>query len=347
MSKDAPTVATTLTAPMPWQASLLSLWQRAGAGHHAWMLTSPAGNGLPQLARALAGAWLCEAPIDGVACGRCESCVWLTTGVHPDYREIAPQAPEEGSEVLSRQEIKVDAIRALAQWAVSSAHRKSKVVVIDPADAMNLQAANALLKLLEEPPRAVRFILTASDRRRLPATIVSRCVTRAVPIAPELEARAWIASQGIPAAQILPLLAQAGGAPMLALTLADLQWQAQRSQFLSALARPAGLSALAQGDVLDGLARPARRAALSARLDWLCGWMHDLLAVRALGQARYNLDYNTEIEKIAKSIPAVASFRYYANLIERRRVVQHPLNPRLVLEAALIDYKALTSAVAA
>jgi DNA polymerase III subunit delta' len=335
--------------PLPWHAATLSNWLSLNAGHHAWLIVGPAGHGVKELAHAMAAGWLCVSPREGAACGECESCTWWKTQAHPDFRAIAPDEAEEGSDTLTRQEIKVDAIRAFSQWAVSTAHRARKAVVIDAAESMNVQAANALLKMLEEPPSAVRFFLACSDPRKLPATIVSRCLRITAPPASEAAALAWLSAQNAenaqngPTAQMRDVLAQVGGAPLLAAEHAQDGVQSARRAFLGALSTPASLSALVWGDEIDRVEKVQRRAQLQFRLKWLALWMHDLAVVRAGAAARFNPDYNTELRRLAETLPKVAGFRYYANLIGRLQYIQHPLSARLVLEDALIEYKRLTT----
>ncbi len=334
----------TVPQPFPWQREAAQRWLATPGTHHAWLLTAPAGHGISEFAHALGAAWLCDGPNDGAACGTCESCRWLATGAHPDLKIVKPEEPDKDKDTLTREEIKVDAIRALAEWAVSTAHRKRKVVVVDSADVLNLQAANALLKLLEEPPSAVRFFLTSADKKRLPATIASRCVNLDLPPTPFAEAKRWLEGQNVPSAQIALLLAQAGDAPLAALARADASIQAARTQFLDALSQPQSLSALVLGDALDAIPKLQKRQALSDRLHWLASWMHDALVVAEAGAPRFNPDYHTALRSLAKTLHKVQGFRYYANLIGRIGLIQHPLSARLVLEDALMDYKRIALA---
>jgi DNA polymerase III subunit delta' len=337
-----------MTVALSWHADALAQFHAISKSHHAWLMTGADGHGAEHFVRAAAAAQLCDTPTtQGLACGACESCTWLQAGSHPDWREISPEEAEEGDETLKRQEIKLPAIRSLADWAVSTAHRRRKVVIVQPANAMNANAANALLKLLEEPPRAVTFLLFASDKRRLPATIASRCAAFALPSATRKQAADWLTStHNQDRAQIDSLLAQAGGAPLIAASLNESDIQVSRRAFLDALSQPAALSALAQGDLLETISRVARRDALAARLQWLARWVHDLSCVHAGGEPRFNPDYNTELHRLSKTLPTVATIRYYSNIIERLRWVQHPLNARLVLEDVLLQYKRMLAVVA-
>jgi DNA polymerase III subunit delta' len=330
---------TSLALPFPWHATALQSLMQGGLGHHAWLLVGAPGAGTGELAMSFAAALLCHAPEAGHACGKCESCRWWQAGLHPDLRVLSPDEQGEDDEVQKRKEIKIGAVRALGEWAPGSPHGKLKVVVVSPANTLNTEAANALLKLLEEPPPTVRFILTTNDRKRIPATVLSRCVSFPVPLPDAANATAWLKNEAIPAAQIGLLLAQSGGLPLAAKALADEKMQTQRRLFLDALSKPRELSALTWGDAIERIGKAEKRDALTAYLDWLIAWTHDLATVCAQGAPRYNPDFTPSIENLAKTLHAVGCFRYYAILIKQKRLVQHPLNARLVLEDVLIGYK--------
>ncbi len=160
-----------------------------------------------------------------VACGHCASCHLLAVRAHPDLRVLLPDAlrdalgwgaddaegtADKASKAKPSKEIKVDAVRAAVGFAQStSARGRGKVVLIHPAEQMNAIAANALLKTLEEPPGAARFILATAAPDALLPTIRSRC--QAVPLAlPDATVAAtWLTGQGIEQAGVL--LAGAGG----------------------------------------------------------------------------------------------------------------------------------------
>jgi len=146
----------------PWQKES---WQRwAGLRSrlpHAILLKGPQGIGKFDFAKNLAQSLLCEQPLtDGLACQNCPSCLWFQQETHPDFRLLQPDSLsdlEEGEEREAgkkkpSQQISVDQIRGLANFANLSSHRGGhRVVLIHPAEAMNTNAANALLKTLEEP----------------------------------------------------------------------------------------------------------------------------------------------------------------------------------------------------
>jgi DNA polymerase-3 subunit delta' len=204
---------------------------------------------------------------------------------------------------------------------------------------MNTQAANALLKTLEEPPPGTFLILAADLPGLLPATIVSRCRRMAVPLPARESAVAWLAAQGVADAELA--LAQAAGAPRIALALADPAVQAERRAWLTALAQPERLSVAALASGIDAGARDERRARLARLIDWLLAWTGDLARVAAGAAPRRNPDFAATLGKLATRLAPLAAFRYHGSLLRQRALLGHPLTPRLVAEAMLIDYRAL------
>src|SRR5687767_15201017 len=127
---------------LPWHAAeFAALVRRRDAAPHALLVQGPRGIGKLAFARAAAQALLCEAPAAaGHACGRCTACVWFDAGAHPDYRlvERLNKNDEEGEAAEKKPQIEVDQIRALADFLNMSSHRGGrKVVLVDPADALN------------------------------------------------------------------------------------------------------------------------------------------------------------------------------------------------------------------
>lgn len=131
---------------------------------HALMIYGKAGIGKVRLTDALIAGILCRTLQGNMPCGTCQSCRWLATYFHPDLYEIKGEG-----------EIKVDEIRKIHQFAQLTPETGKKIVVIKHADRMNLNAANSLLKVLEEPPADLFFILESSAIEKLPITVRSRC----------------------------------------------------------------------------------------------------------------------------------------------------------------------------
>ena len=326
---------------LPWQVSWASnLLARRDRWPHAMLITGPAGIGKRGLAGWLARVLLCETPrADGAPCNVCPGCHYIGAGQHPDLR-IVDTYERSDDEVKAVEWIVVDRIRALLQWAELTSHRGgAKVALIDPAERMNAAAANALLKTLEEPPANTHFLLVSHQPGRLPATIVSRCQRVAAPIPETVAARNWLAGQGIANAE--RLLAQAHGAPLAALALASADYQHERRAWLTALSTPRALAVTSLGARVDAGPREGRRERLAAVLDWLAAWCADLARVQAGGAPRANADFGVQLTALASSVAALPLFRYHRRLLQQRALLAHPLQPRLVAEALLIDYRAL------
>jgi DNA polymerase-3 subunit delta' len=247
--------------------------------------------------------------------------------------------PEEGT-LAAVETIGIDRVRALTEFVQLTSHRqRAKVAVISPAERMNAAAANALLKTLEEPPPGTYLILVSDQPGRVPATILSRCRKLAAPLPDPAVARAWLAAQGVAAPDLA--LAQAAGAPIDALARADPAVQAERRFWLAALGQPERLSVPALAARIDAGGKDERRARLAHALEWLIAWTADLARVVAGDAVRQNPDAGAPLQRLAAQVAPIALFRYHRTLLRQRAMLAHPLQPRLVAEAVLLDYRAL------
>jgi DNA polymerase-3 subunit delta' len=203
----------------PW---LAAPWRRLADAlrdarlHHGLLLAAPAGFGKRALAEAFATAALCQRRgSDGMACAGCRSCQLIAAGSHPDLVRVSFGLRDDGK---PRTEITIDQMRGLAErLSKSSQFGGLQIALIDPADRMNVSAANALLKTLEEPATATVIVLVADDPARLPATIRSRCQRVDVPAPTREQALAWLQTQRIDAAHAQTALDASLGNPGRAL----------------------------------------------------------------------------------------------------------------------------------
>ncbi|HYX45751.1 MAG TPA: DNA polymerase III subunit delta' [Sphingomicrobium sp.] len=223
----------------PWNEPVLQAFRsRLERLPHALLIHGARGVGKLALAERMAQLLLCEhADAARRPCGECDGCRWFMSGSHPDFRRLEPEAlakqpvePEEGEEGggettparRTRQpslQIRIEQVRELADFLNLRSHRgRLRIALIHPAEDMNENAANALLKGLEEPPAGAVFILVSHRPARLPPTIRSRCVALPVPLPPRHVALGWLASQNAKDAE--RWLAYAGGAPLKALDYA-------------------------------------------------------------------------------------------------------------------------------
>ncbi|MDT3708416.1 MAG: DNA polymerase III subunit delta' [Thiobacillus sp.] len=325
-----------MSAPYPW---LDAAWQRLLATRvrpaQALLLAGPCGVGKGALALAWAQALLCEAPHpDGAACGSCAACHWFEAGTHPDFRLVTLQE-KTGKEGETRMAtaIEVDQAREAVDFVQLSTYRAGfRVVLVNPADSLNLAAANALLKVLEEPPLNTVFVLVSDQPRRLLPTIRSRC-TRVDIGLPSLDLAAqWLAEQGVDDA--LNLLALSGGTPLDAQRWADSGELDERRSVLEGLARP---------DQLDPVTLGERWKAVSPQA-WhsvAYKWLGDLLAVRLQSNVQFNRDFAETLARLGKQADLSKLLALAKMQVNEGRILAHPLNRALQLEAWLIQYRHL------
>lgn len=325
-----------MSAPYPW---LETTWKQLRATRprpaQALLLAGPRGVGKGALAQAWAQALLCEAPLaGGEACGSCPACHWFAMGTHPDYLHLTllEKTSKEGETRLATA-IEVDQARAAVDFVQLSTYRAgTRVVRVDPADALNLAAANALLKVLEEPPLNTVFVLVSDQPRRLLPTIRSRCSRLDVGLPTLDEAAAWLAEQHL-GTEAGVLLAQSG-APLDAMRWSESgEWETRR-ELLDQLARP---------DELDPVGLGERWKTLAPRL-WhgvAYKWLTDLLAVRLNGQARFNPDFVPALKALGSRADLAKLLAFARRQAEEGRVLEHPLNRALQTQAWLVQYRRL------
>ncbi|GAB6041904.1 DNA polymerase III subunit delta' [Endothiovibrio diazotrophicus] len=317
---------------LPWQTAQwrqLTERERGGTLPHALLLSGPSGLGKNRFADALAAALLCESRRDGGgACGKCRGCKLMAAGSHPDFRRVAPE--EEGKQ------IRIDPIRELAAYlTMSSQYAGYKVAVITPAERMNVNAANGLLKTLEEPTGGSVLILVAERPVLLPPTVRSRCQVVAFGRPERAEALAWLAARGAGGEAEL-LLGLADGAPLTALDLAEGGRMETRGRLLE------GLERLAAGR-LDPLALAAEWAKGDVRsaLFWLSGWVMDMIRLKmADGEsAVVNRDLTPRLRALGERWETRQLYRRYDQLLQAARLVETPVNRQLMMEDLLIPWE--------
>jgi DNA polymerase-3 subunit delta' len=325
-----------MSAPYPW---LDAAWQRllATRAHpaQALLLAGPRGVGKGALALAWAQALLCEAPLaDGAACGQCPGCHWFDTGGHPDFRLVTLQE-KTGKEGETRMAtaIEVDQAREAVDYVQLSTYRAGfRVVLVNPADSLNLASANALLKVLEEPPLNTVFVLVSDQPRRLLPTIRSRCTRLDIGLPPVDQAARWLAEQGVDDA--VNLLALSGGTPLDAQRWADSGELDERHSVLEGLARPDQLDPVTLGDRWKTVS-PQTWHNVAYK------WLEDLLAVRLQGRVQFNRDFAEVLARLGEKVDLAKLLALAKTQANEGRTLAHPLNRTLQLEAWLIQYRHL------
>lgn len=325
----------------PWLnevwAGLLGLRTRLP---NALLIKGIKGVGKFDLATTYAQSLLCESSVSsGLPCGDCDSCHWFEQGSHPDFRLLQPDilnTTEEGAEKETgkkpSREISVEQIRSLAHFASLSSHRGGhRIVLIHPAEAMNINSANALLKTLEEPTEKLLFILITHKPQQLLPTILSRCLSVGVNTPSRADGIAWLQQQGM----LNPenALAQSGFAPLAAIRGTDDGGdELELEILLTALRRPTQMDAMLLADKLQ-------KTAPGVVVHCLQQWCYDLSSVRLTGQVRYFPKEIVPLNKLAIDVPAMRLLRFQKELNIAKREAFHPLNSKLQLESILLTYR--------
>lgn len=334
---------TDIAKDMPWLSRAWQTVQSRVADDrlpHALILAGERGVGKRAWAEAVGGLLLCNKPLNRqegqpIACGQCKQCELLAASSHPDIRVYAPEK--------SRM-IKVDQVRALSAFAVASpqvAHHK--VAIIDRADQLNINAANALLKTLEEPLADLTLILLQESGRPVLPTIRSRCQTLTVPVPGNADANQWLASrvgelpeEARPAPEVLAkALMLAGNAPRLALDYATGDFIGLRD---TALER---FKAFMKAQIPVGEAAKAFKALGLDDTLWLFeSWAADLARLIAGGEPR-DSEAADMLGFLARKAPAWRAHELLDMVKESRSAGVYNASPELEASRLLIAWQKL------
>lgn len=326
----------------PWLTRQLQtlLGQRG----HAVLLAGPAGLGQYELALALARAWLCEQPQPQGACGRCASCHAVDVRTHPELLVLMPEilalelgwplddktrSRIEAKEIKPSKWIRVEAARAVVGFAQTTRSRgRLKVVLVHPADRLNVESANTLLKTLEEPAGEVRFVLATEAVHQLPATVRSRCQLHLLRAPEAHEAQQWLRAchPQASAEQAAVWLQAAGGRPQEALA-----WAARGLSPATWHGLPAKL--------LQGEPGPLADWEPAVALQVLQQLAHDCMRVAVGASPRF---FDAADLPRPPAWPRLAAWAQ--ELLHAARTVEHPFQPALMLEAWLARLHAALAA---
>ena len=318
---------------LPWQQEQ---WRnvmerlRAASLPHAILLAGPGGLGKNRFAALLAQTLLCETgAATGRACGHCRSCLLYAADSHPDRRIVAPL--EAGKAIV------VDQVREAGRYLTqTSQYGGYKTLIITPADQMNVNAANSLLKTLEEPA-AWSLILLVSDRPgRLPATVLSRCQRLNFTAPESRQAQQWLAEQIGPDQDPVLLLNLAEGAPLRALQLVEDEVLAARLEVMKEL------ESLARGQgSFSKVAERFLKIGAQQTLYWMYNWTADMIRLLSTGSERslHNQDMREYLALHARNAGLQGAHDYLRHLNDALRLAERQLNPQLFMENILMTWQ--------
>lgn len=324
--------------PYPWQ---LQEWQQlnlqiaAGKLPHALMFAGAKGIGKRHLAEALAQLLLCLSPIEGTPCGKCRGCMLNRVQNHPDFIVVEP---EEAGKA-----IKVDQIRALIDDLGKTAQQGGfKVVVLEPAEAMNTNSANALLKSLEEPAANTLIILVCHAASAVLPTIRSRCQMRLLATPNSEQVIHWlkplVVGSNIP---VEKLFDAAGGAPLTALSFLEGDALERRDAWLLNLVR------LSTGQISAiEVAAQWQKEDVIALVEWFLVWLHSVMRWQVGAEQLLINQLPQDFRDRLARVPSALLHRYVEKILVAKRQLLGSSNPnkQLLLEEMLMDWGALLRA---
>ncbi len=320
--------------------------------HHGLLITGQKGIGKREFALKLCRFLLCSGMSEGATqpCGHCQDCHLFDAGTHPDFHVLTTEVESENGRLpilsdysnryLDRKErekktrysrvIVVDQVRGLIERFYTHAHiSKIKVALVLPADCMNISAANALLKLLEEPPEGAVIVLVTANPAHLPATIRSRCMVQPLAIPERPEGIAWL-SQYLSEQNSERALDLASGAPVEAKRLAESGFLEHYQLCLD------GIAALVNGQL-----GPIELAGQLSKIDFelFLLWFHrfisefiKLLATNVIPA------WTDKMEIDVRKIRSDRLFGLYDRICYYRRIEREPLNEQLVIEDLVLAF---------
>ena len=315
--------------------SLLDYSLKANAIAHAYLLVGPRHVGKGTLAINLAQALNCDGP--ELPCGQCRSCQRILEGKHADVTPIG---------LDSKTEIGIDDIRGLQRLANLPPYEgKCKVFIIDDAEYLSTEAANSLLKILEEPPPRIVWLLLAAEEEHLLPTVISRCQRLELkPVPSEQVQEVLVNSYNVDAnkAKLLTQLCHGRlGWALSALANDDiLEQRSQRIARLVSLLTPTSRSLeqrFAYAQELASQFSQNRRAGTEIIEIWL-DWWRDLMLIKGgCQEAIINVDYEIALEEQAGGLSLSEIKGFLANLCLLQEEISKNVNPRLALEWLMLN----------
>ncbi|MFQ5469378.1 MAG: DNA polymerase III subunit delta' [Gammaproteobacteria bacterium] len=316
---------------LPWQTGQWqTLTERINAGSlpHALLLSGMAGLGKSQFAEQLAQGLLCHSPENNLPCGQCRSCQLLKAETHPDIRHINVPA--------DKKIIGVGQIRELGDYlSLKAQYEKYRVVIINPADRMNVNASNSLLKTLEEPPPDTVIVLISERPALLPATIRSRCQKISFAKPDRESAIQWLENCPDLTGDPQVVLDIAGGAPLAALSIAADDALQKREMLISDLE---GLLLGREDPVLIG--EKWLKLDTKTSLYWLYGWIVDMIRLKVSSKppGLNNSDMLARLKTMSERLETQQLFKRLDRVNEVLRVIEGQLNQQLLLEDVLLTW---------
>ncbi len=313
----------------PWQAKI---WQQFCSARknqhlpHALLLQGAEHTGKLKFANSIVKSLLCEKPDEsnqqGVyeACHQCKSCKTYRANANPDYLQI--------DLIEGKQQISIDQIRAMNAFLIlSRSFNTYRVVLISNAERMNKNAANSLLKSLEEPADNSVIILLTSQASVLLPTIKSRCQILQLPTPNQQHAIQWLQQQTGKDSQFIQELEIAQGKPLAALAVDD-ELIATRDDLLTDI-----VNIIHEKSSIIDIAKKWQKQDRSRLIDWQIGWISTLLSAQYKNDTQDQM--NEKLAQLNESILVQALWDLYDQLLKQKKIVHTSVNPLIFIESML------------
>lgn len=306
---------------------------------HAYLLYGPESIGKKLLAVEFAKMLNCLAPETDQACGACESCRKIDSRVHPDFFFIEPV---KSTPTAREAVIKIDEIRDLQRKLGFLPYEgKMKIAVIDQVEKMNLQACNAFLKTLEEPPSATVLILLTSNIYKLLPTLISRCQSiKCNPLPPEAVREILTRQSGeeLDPAEIALRVGRSGGQVSRSLSEDATQTSSYRLEMIQLIDQVSFL----RMDLLFQWSKAIAKSKepLAPILDEMTGLLRDMMFIRSggPGDLLFNRDLLAELEPVARKKSLSALLQMADAVFHTQNALSGNANAQLALETMLLDF---------
>lgn len=334
-------------------------WQQLVGGRknqaHAMLLIGAPGILKTELAYTFSASLLCETPKStGEACQACPACNWFAQGNHPDFRWLRPAAMMKVSDTAKDEvedvegkdgksdskEITIAQVRALGDFLNVGTHRAGhRVILVSPAEAMNRNTANALLKSLEEPRPGTVFLLVSDRPEQLLPTVRSRCRSIIVPPPSINLSLGWLKEEGVNDSE--RWLALAGGAPKRARDISMRNHQALLKPLETQLARGDQINTVTLAAEIDKLLKADIMLSKEDVVDWTQRWVYDLLAVSTALPVRFFTTANDHLMALSTRTNLKKLLKFNSESVDFKKLSQHTLNNRLFFEDFFTQYSRL------
>ena len=308
---------------------------------HAYLFYGAVGVGRYKTARAVAKAIFCKR-MEADFCGECLDCQRVEKESHPDFIVIRPmtrKGEKEGEVDHDLGEIRIDPVRELQRWiSIRSFEGDWRVCVLDGAENLNIQAFNALLKTLEEPPEKSLLILISPTRTQLLPTVLSRCHALYFPPLPGKRLEDILSKQTSEPREDLSLLAALSGGSIGKAIEMDREWIfLRRREWMHRLND--FLEVRSQDSLLDFADDLARSTELMDVLDLYMSWYRDLMVFQGAGETArlLNQDFIQEVEKGSERGSPLQWAGKIDAIRRAKKDIRRHVKSQLVLEGLLLD----------